>query len=70
MQVIKEPFKGLYAKVTDKPGDELLINYFQEKKTYEGRYWVLEWKDTRPREDLKFVLGINDDRERFTFENV
>ena len=45
-------------------GDEWELNYFMEKSSYQGKYWVLKQNDLDSREasDLAVVRGFPDAR--------
>ena len=73
VQVINGAFEGYYASVVAKSyGDEWELNYFMEKTSYQGKYWVLKPNDLDSREecDLAAVKGLPDAKGRFTFEDI
>ena len=73
VQVVKGNFIGFYGSVVEHTEDgEVVINYFQEKVGYHGKYFILKDGDTDSREtdELKLVSGIPDEKSRFTFANL
>ena len=73
VQVVNGAFEGYYASVVAKSyGDEWELNYFMEKSSYQGKYWVLKQNDLDSREasDLAVVRGFPDAKVRFTFEDI
>ena len=73
VQVINGAFEGYYASIVAKSfGDEWELNYFMEKSSYQGKYWVLKENDLDSREecDLALVKGFPDEKGRFTFKDI
>ena len=73
VEVVQGLFRGYYAVVIgDGYGDELEIQYFQEKTDSNGSYWELATYDydCRPSEDLKKIEpSIYGRSPRFIFDS-